>query len=293
MKVIFGPINSRRFKKSLGIDLSPDKKTCNFDCLYCELGKAKTTHINSSNLSVSMIIDELSQALKIHNDCDFISISANGEPTLYPNLKELIIKINEIKGNAKSLILSNASTIFEPKIQDALMLLDAVKLSLDSVNPKVFRKIDRTNISVENIINGIKSFSDKYQGELILECLILENINDNPKDILALNEILKDIKITRLDLGTIDRPSDYQVKALDYQSLKNLSKLITNANVNIITKPNTNNSYDDLLKTINLRPLRIDEIKASDKAYLDEMILQEKIKLININGVDFYKLNKN
>lgn len=293
MKVIFGPINSRRFKKSLGIDLSPDKKTCNFDCLYCELGKAKTTHINSSNLSVSMIIDELSQALKIHNDCDFISISANGEPTLYPNLKELIIKINEIKGNAKSLILSNASTIFEPKIQDALMLLDAVKLSLDSVNPKVFRKIDRTNISVENIINGIKSFSDKYQGELILECLILENINDNPKDILALNEILKDIKITRLDLGTIDRPSDYQVKALDYQSLKNLSKLITNANVNIITKPNTNNSYDDLLKTINLRPLRIDEIKASDKAYLNEMLLQEKIKLININGVDFYKLNKN
>ena len=28
-KIIFGPINSRRFGKSLGIDLSPSKKQCN------------------------------------------------------------------------------------------------------------------------------------------------------------------------------------------------------------------------------------------------------------------------
>ena len=35
--IIFGPIPSRRFGISLGIDLSPSKKQCNFDCLYCEL----------------------------------------------------------------------------------------------------------------------------------------------------------------------------------------------------------------------------------------------------------------
>ena len=41
-KFIFGPVSSRRFGSSLGIDLSPDQKSCNFDCLYCELKKAKT-----------------------------------------------------------------------------------------------------------------------------------------------------------------------------------------------------------------------------------------------------------
>ncbi len=41
MSIIFGPINSRRFGKSLGIDLSPEYKQCNFDCLYCELKRGE------------------------------------------------------------------------------------------------------------------------------------------------------------------------------------------------------------------------------------------------------------
>ncbi|MEA2100218.1 MAG: hypothetical protein U9P72_08810, partial [Campylobacterota bacterium] len=40
--IIFGPINSRRFGMSLGIDLSPALKQCNFDCLYCELAPSPT-----------------------------------------------------------------------------------------------------------------------------------------------------------------------------------------------------------------------------------------------------------
>jgi wyosine [tRNA(Phe)-imidazoG37] synthetase (radical SAM superfamily) len=40
MNVIFGPVASRRFGKSLGIDLSPRGKQCNFDCIYCELEPA-------------------------------------------------------------------------------------------------------------------------------------------------------------------------------------------------------------------------------------------------------------
>ncbi|MGN8436488.1 radical SAM protein, partial [Helicobacter pylori] len=35
--VVFGPVLSRRFGKSLGVDLSPSKKQCNYNCIYCEL----------------------------------------------------------------------------------------------------------------------------------------------------------------------------------------------------------------------------------------------------------------
>jgi len=38
-KYIFGPVLSRRFGLSLGIDLSPDEKGCNFDCLYDDVPK--------------------------------------------------------------------------------------------------------------------------------------------------------------------------------------------------------------------------------------------------------------
>lgn len=292
MKVIFGPVNSRRFKKSLGIDLSPNEKCCNFDCLYCELGKAKLQYENNSNLSVEYIINELKEALKIHKDCDYISISANGEPTLYPYLDELIIKINEVKKNAKSLILSNASTIFDKNIQKALLNLDSVKLSIDSVNPKVFRKIDRTNIDINKIVQGIKEFSQIYKGELILECLVLDGINDDEKDFIALNDILKDIKATRLDLGTIDRPSDYNVKAASFEKLSKLASLITNIKVNIMSRNTNINKYDDLLKTISLRPLSSQEIDEKDIKMLDELVDKNIIKCVKINDINFYKLNK-
>ena len=35
---LFGPVPSRRFGRSLGIDLTP-YKTCNFDCIFFQLGK--------------------------------------------------------------------------------------------------------------------------------------------------------------------------------------------------------------------------------------------------------------
>lgn len=292
MKVIFGPINSRRFKKSLGIDLSPNEKCCNFDCLYCELGKAKIKHKNEANLSVEYIISELKKALDIHKDLDYISISANGEPTLYPNLKELVLEINKIKKNAKSLILSNASTIFDENIQKALLELDAVKLSLDSVNEKVFRKIDRSNIDLSKIIQGIINFSNIYKGELVLECLVLEGINDNKEDFIALNEILKNIKASRLDLGTIDRPSDYDVKAVNFEKLRELASLLTNINVNIISRTINEKIYDDLLKTLELRPLSEDEISINDKELLKELLEKNIVKLAKINDINFYKLNK-
>lgn len=292
MKVIFGPINSRRFKKSLGIDLSPNEKCCNFDCLYCELGKAKIKHKNEANLSVEYIISELKKALDIHKDLDYISISANGEPTLYPKLKELILEINKIKKSAKSLILSNASTIFDENIQKALLELDAVKLSLDSVNEKVFRKIDRSNIDLSKIIQGIINFSNIYKGELVLECLVLEGINDNKEDFIALNEILKNIKASRLDLGTIDRPSDYDVKAVSFEKLKELASLLTNINVNIISRTINEKIYDDLLKTLELRPLSEDEISINDKELLKELLEKNIVKLAKINDINFYKLNK-
>ena len=39
-KYVFGPLNSRRLGKSLGVSLIPPK-TCQLDCIYCE-AKATT-----------------------------------------------------------------------------------------------------------------------------------------------------------------------------------------------------------------------------------------------------------
>jgi len=144
MNIIFGPIHSRRFGKSLGIDLSPSKKQCNFDCLYCELDPAKTVSTYDDIVTVDEIMAALNKALAEHGSVDFITLTANGEPTLYPQLSELIDAIDSIKGDTKTLILSNGSTISDPGIREALAKLDMVKLSLDCGTDRCLHKLDRS-----------------------------------------------------------------------------------------------------------------------------------------------------
>ena len=160
MNIIFGPIHSRRFGKSLGVDLSPGKKQCNFDCLYCELDAAKTMDTYDDVVSVEAVTTALKTALKEHDDVDFITLTANGEPTLYPHLSELIDEINTFKGSTKTLILTNAANIDDVTVQDALLKLDEVKLSLDCATQKCLQKLDRSHkgIDVENIKAGMLAF---------------------------------------------------------------------------------------------------------------------------------------
>ena len=76
--LIFGPINSRRFGMSLGIDLSPKQKSCNFDCVYCELKGAKPVEEIENPPRVDGIISALTESLKVYQNIDGITLTANG-----------------------------------------------------------------------------------------------------------------------------------------------------------------------------------------------------------------------
>ena len=134
--IIFGPITSRRFGQSLGIDLSPSSKQCNFDCLYCELKGAKTVNKATNTPTVKEVIAALEVALPTQKNLDVITLTANGEPTLYPDLDTLVEEVLKIQNRPKLLILSNGSTINDETIQATLSKIDIVKLSLDCVSPK-------------------------------------------------------------------------------------------------------------------------------------------------------------
>ena len=300
MSITFGPINSRRFGKSLGVDLSPNMKQCNFDCLYCELKGQKVVDNQSSTVSVDEVIGAIKEALARNRDIDVLTLTANGEPTLYPYLGELIDRINEIKGDIKTLILSNASTIAKPSVQEALLKLDSVKLSLDCATPKCFKKLDRASKSVdlEAIKQGMLEFGAKYSGNLLIEILVVAGINDSKEEISKINQFLLKLKPTRIDLGTIERPPAYDIKPVSYDKLYSLSlEFDKSLNVSIATKqPNKEAKFDytkeQILHTLSLRPLTRDDIKilfnqASQKSF-EELLESGEIKSINSAGVEFF-----
>ena len=298
--VVFGPINSRRFGMSLGIDLSPKQKSCNFDCVYCELKGAKPVEEIENPPSVNEIISALKEALKVHQNIDVITLTANGEPTLYPHLKELIVKVNELKGRAKTLILSNGSGARYQKICEALQGLDIVKFSLDSAVQSTFKKIDRnkSGIEVNELIKAMAKFRKEFKGELVLEILVVAGFNDKEEEFTALNEAINEIAPHRVDVGTIDRPPAYNVKGVDASRLEELASKIKGVPVTIARAHKIEQKYEfgksEILAMLERRPQTTANVEENfsehSKQILNSLLQDGVVFQTNVAGVKFYKL---
>ncbi|WP_455757855.1 radical SAM protein [Sulfurimonas sp.] len=282
---------------SLGIDLSPHAKECNFDCLYCELAPMAAVDTQSNPVKIPTIISELKKHLD--DKIDIITLTANGEPTLYPHLSELIDEIDNIKNSTETLILTNSATLVDTKVFNALLKLDQVKLSLDAISSDIFKKIDRPHhsIKIDEIIKRVKEFSKVYKGKLFIEILFVHGLNDTKEEIQKLNDILLDIDCNRIDLGTIDRPPAYPVVGISYKELYEASLMFDNSlPIHIASRVHAepNNSYyseDDILNTLDKRPLTMDDINLlfdeESKSRLSSLIDEQKVVKKTVGNLEF------
>jgi wyosine [tRNA(Phe)-imidazoG37] synthetase (radical SAM superfamily) len=252
--------------------------------------------------SVNEIIDELKNALETHGHLDVITLTANGEPTLYPELDALVDAIIAIPNRPKLLILSNGSTIMNPSIQKTLCKIDIVKLSLDCVSETCFKRLDRAHqgIRIEAIIEGMKQFRKRYCGELVLEILVVATLNDTEEEFCRLNSVLHEINPDRIDLGTIDRPPAYDVKGVSIEKLIELSHCLTALPVNIAYKKNyiqekRTFSEDEIIELLKRRPQSFEDIRLCfddvSLQHLEALLEKKRLFVKKIAGVDFYKVN--
>jgi len=211
MKHLFGPVNSRRLGLSQGIDLLPPK-TCNFNCIYCEINKApqlsckRGEHVPTATILAEL--DELLEDAARVRDLDVFTITASGEPTLHTGIGAIIRHIKK-KTDKPVAILTNGSQLYRKEVRQDLLAADIVIPSLDAARPESFRRVNRPakcSADLETIIRGIADFSREFAGEVWLEVLLVENINDSPEDIAALQEAIGRIRPTRVQLNTVARP---------------------------------------------------------------------------------------
>jgi wyosine [tRNA(Phe)-imidazoG37] synthetase (radical SAM superfamily) len=300
-KYIFGPVLSRRFGLSLGIDLSPDGKSCNFDCLYCELEKAKPIDYIKNPPKVEDIINEVEDYLLKNQYPDVITVTANGEPTLYEDLNNLIEQLNKIKNSSKTLILSNGSTINNPSVREALKKFDIVKLSLDAADQETFKKVDRPlkGIEIEDLVNGMISFRKEYSGTLVLEVLIVKYVNDKSQVIQKIVEAAKKINPDRIDISTVDRPPAYRVFPVDNQTLYEIAKIFEDLNVNVAVRKNGGDvkkvslDEEDILNTFKKRAYSLNDIQTlfdeETRKRIQNLLATGRLKKINAGNLEFIK----
>lgn len=307
MDIVFGPVHSRRFGESLGVDLSPITKQCNYDCLYCELEGKKARDSMESLLSVDEILEVIKKGLERFGNIQSLTITANGEPTLYPYLYELMLRLEDIKGMTQTLLLTNGSLLYDINVSRACLLFDKVKFSLDAVSKEVFQKIDRPskNTDLKRVLQGIYQFSADFTGELYAEILFVEKINDSLQEVKKMAKFLAPMRLNRLDIGTIDRPPAYRVKSISEERLEALGQIFLEFGIptfiakraKVQTQKNLVLNQEEIIKTLSLRPQSLEDVEAfwhsSAKEILQGLLKNDVVKIVENNGVKFYQIVTN
>ncbi|MGM0508847.1 MAG: radical SAM protein [Fusobacteriota bacterium] len=237
-KYIFGPVPSRRLGVSLGIDLVK-LKTCNLDCVYCEVGRTdETTMERKEYVDADRVLMELRDFLKDDPYLDFITFSGSGEPLLNSKIGYIISEIKKMT-DTKIAILTNGTLFYKDEVIDEVLEADIIIPSLDAASQEVFEKINRPNkeLSIEKIKNGLINLRKKYKGEIALEIFMIDGLNNTKAELDNFKEVILKIKPDKIQLNSLDRPPvEGWVKKAPIEKLKEIKKYLGFNNIEIITK---------------------------------------------------------
>ena len=210
-RFLFGPVNSRRLGRSLGVDLLPFK-TCSLDCIYCECGWTTDKTLKRGELAPTpQVIAELDDYLPVNPDVDYVTFSGSGEPTLHTGIGTIIGHLKRFYPNVKVAVLTNGTLLGDPVVQSAVGKADLVVPSLDGATETAFQEICRPvdGLTAASVIEGIASFRRQFSGLLLLEIFIVPGKNDSPGELAALKQAATLIDPTAIQLNTLDRAAPH------------------------------------------------------------------------------------
>ena len=216
--IIYGPVRSRRLGRSLGINILPTgRKVCSFDCLYCQYGfsQGKTREEAGKERNRLPTVTEVLSAvegavLNLSPPAAYLTFSGNGEATLHPNFKEIVLGLRDIRDRlcpgSKTAILSNSSMVNDPLIREALALLDVRIMKLDAGTEEMFAHYNRPakGITLEGTVAGLAALED-----VTIQSLFTKGAEGNftPDHLSAWLEQIKKISPLFVQLYTLDRES--------------------------------------------------------------------------------------
>ena len=206
-RYLFGPVPSRRFGRSLGVDLNP-YKTCSFDCVFCQLGRTtEKTITRREYVPTEDVLSELHEWLNKDGRADYITLSGSGEPTLHSRFGEVLEFIRS-QSTIPAVLLTNGTMLNLREVRDAAACADVVKVSLSAWDQPSYLWMNRPHpeLRFDALIEGQKAFSAGFKGELWMEVFLVGGTNSLPDDVRKIAKIAEQIGPDRIHLNTAVRP---------------------------------------------------------------------------------------
>ncbi len=307
-KYIYGPVPSRRMGSSLGISPIPEK-TCNYSCVYCQLGR--TNHLTNKReefFPINDILMELKDYCLEGQDFDVVSIVGEGEPTLYSKLGELIVGIKNTI-NKPIAVITNGALLYDENLRKELMNADMVLPSVDAYNEEIYKKVDRPygKLHFKEISNGLIEFSKEFKGQLYIEIMLVDGFNSSDEDILGFKNYLDKINYDKVYINTPVRPpAEAGIKAVNHERISYAVKELNGISIDMLASgsfySDIEKTYDAILSISSRHPLSYFELfsflesrkmsKDDIKCTINKLENDSRFEVIDYNGIVTYRSRK-
>jgi wyosine [tRNA(Phe)-imidazoG37] synthetase (radical SAM superfamily) len=213
--IVYGPVKSRRYGCSLGINLSPASyKLCSFNCVYCHYGptdrlSSDTAPFKDDLPTYDAVIRAVENALNSPTKFDVITFSGNGEPTLHPRFADILDAVVRLRDThrpgVKVALLSNSTGLARKEVRESVSRLDLPVFKLDAGTEKTFMKMNRPAAGVRfgDIVSRLKALDGIYIQTVLVDG---SPSNTDPDEILAYFELVRDINPRAVHIYSTDRP---------------------------------------------------------------------------------------
>jgi wyosine [tRNA(Phe)-imidazoG37] synthetase (radical SAM superfamily) len=206
-RLVYGPVGSRRFGVSLGVDPVPPK-TCCYDCIYCQQGRTTRMSVERERFyPVEEVIAQVRDAVERGPRPDVVTLAGSGEPTLYRPLGRLIEELRAQTG-APVVLLTNGALASDPEVCEQAARADVVGPSLDAGDEETFQRINRPHPSIrfDRMVAGLRELSRRSRGRTDLEVFLARGVNDSDEQVRAIAEMARSIAPDSVQLNTAVRP---------------------------------------------------------------------------------------
>jgi len=208
--VIFGPVPSRRFGRSLGINHIPPK-VCSYACVYCQAGRTLRRTMERQVFDppddiVSEVRRKAAEVERAGDRFDVVTFVPNGEPTLDRNLGAAIELLRPL--GAETVVITNGSLVWREDVREDLRRADVVSLKVDAVRARTWRKVNRParGLDLDEILDGLLRFARDFEGRLLTETMLVAGVNDDPEGLEELARFLGELRPAMAYLSVPTRP---------------------------------------------------------------------------------------
>ncbi|MDA7556876.1 GTP 3',8-cyclase MoaA [Candidatus Pelagibacter sp.] len=165
---------------------------CNFKCGYCLPDGYK---IDKSDNRTFINTEEIKRLARALSELGVSKIRlTGGEPTIRKDFFEIIKIIKENSGIKKTVITTNGYKLDKIANDIKNSGLDGINISIDSLDPKTFKKITGHD-RLEEILRGIKNLQKLNFKNIKINAVLLKGINDSERDFDSWAQFIKNNEI--------------------------------------------------------------------------------------------------